>query len=352
MKKKSIFVTVMSLMLALCLTACGGPSDTGSGYGYGASYSASNGDVAQLSKSGSMSNSYDSVESYAEYDTASSDSESVVEASRQNVKLIYNGDISLETVKYNDAESYIRTCVDKYDGYFERFDVNTSQKYWSDWGGDTYRYAYITVRVPVDHFNDLMSDLQTDGDMAVVSQSVNVTDVSENYYDLEMRLDIAKASVKELEELLDKAVDVQDVIAVRQELSDAVYQVEYLQGQLNSYDSKISYSYVYINLTEVTALTMANRVSGYGNKFVESIKKGFYGGLDFLGDLILWLAANWLTLIIVVAIIIGIVRLLAWRRRIRIAKRNGTYVPKPRKVKPVKAVVNKPDEPKDGSSDE
>ena len=91
--------------------------------------------------------------------------------------------------------------------------------------------------------------------------------------------------------------------------------MEYLQGQLNSYDSRIAYSYLYINLEEVTALTMANRVSGYGNKLVESVKHGFFSGVDFAGNLVLWIASNWLTLIIIIAIFVIIVKLIRRRRR-------------------------------------
>lgn len=307
MKKKSHLLIVLCLLMSVMLTACGGGSLSRSG--------------AKSVNSASYEGAYDSYdadmamteEAYAT--SSSANGKANIEASREQVKLIYNGNLSFETVEYDVAEQNIKNCVEKYDGYFERFDVNTSQRYWDEWSNDTYRYADITVRVPAENFHNLMTDLQTDGTMAVVRQSVNVDDVSENYYDLEMRLEIAKASVKELEDLLEQAENVQDVIAVRQELSDAVYQVESLQGQLNSYDSKIAYSYLYISLEEVTALTMANRVSGYGNKLVESAKHGFFSGIDFAGNLILWLASNWLTLIIIVAIVVVIVKLMNRRRK-------------------------------------
>lgn len=296
MKKFSI--ALCAILICGLLTGCGSGSD----------YVTDN--YAGITTNGAY------AEDAMYYSDSSYDSEpyesDVQELTDSNAKRIYTGRISLESVTFYQTVSDISDKVTALGGYFEDENIYTEHSYWDS---ESYNMADMTIRVPVEKFDELVNYIDSYGNAAVVSRNINTEDVSESYYDLEMRLDLAQAEVDELEELLEQAETVQDIITVRDELQDAVYRVESLQGQLNHYDSLILYSYLYLDIKEVTALTMTAKAIGYGNKLLESLSRGFSDGVEFFGDLLLSLASNWLVLIVLGVVIFFIVRVVRRRKR-------------------------------------
>lgn len=218
-------------------------------------------------------------------------------------KKIYRGNLQLESVKFQDAYDTIHTLSNQYKAYFESDSVGALSGYLES---DSYRTANMTIRIPAEYFTEFMNQIDVMGTVAVVNKNVYVDDVSESYYDIENRLESAKTKLTRLQKLMDEATNMTDIIEIENAISDAEYMVEYLQGQLQSYDSQIAYSYVNIRLTEVTALTMTVKAVGYGHKLVESFTSGFTNGVEFFGNIILKLVQLWFVLLVVlVCIFVG-----------------------------------------------
>lgn len=299
MKKRWLPLILMFIMLCSLLTGCGG--DSGSAV-----------ESVGMSNGAAFNAGMDSYVPSDSKDSGSGDS-SYVEEARSDVKRIYTGNVSLETVRFDDVMTVIDSMVEDAGGYFEDHEVYTRNDTWNDSG--MYRYADLTIRVPVEQFDSVMNSIVTAESVSVVSQSVSSDDVSEQYYDIEIRLENARDQVEQLQALLEQAETVDEVISVRNALSDATYDLEYLQGQLNRYDSRIQYSYLYVTVREVTALTMTARAAGFGAKLSEGVVHGFTSGIEFLADLLLVIVSNWLVILVLVLVIILIVR--ASRKRIR-----------------------------------
>lgn len=303
MKRRFIPLVLCLLLLMTCLTGCGGD-------GGGATRSAS------LDSFAGVTNSY---QSYDDYDMAEeayspapsapkSESGSMIEESRKDVKRIYSASLSLETTQFATAVSAIENLANKAGGYLEYNNSYTRTRYFS-YGESDYYVASISIRVPVENFNSLLTQISDTDVISVVGKNVSAQDVSESYYDIQMRLRLAREKVEKLEALLDQAETIDEILSVENSLDDALYQVEYLQGQINSYDSRIEYSRIDIDLTEVTALTMTARTAGYGNKLTEGFKTGFTNGVEFFADLLLAIVSSWLVLLVLVIVIIIIVRI-------------------------------------------
>lgn len=218
-------------------------------------------------------------------------------------KKIYRGNLQLESVKFQDAYDTIHALSNQYKAYFESDSVGASSGYLES---DSYQTANMTIRIPAEHFTEFMNQIDAMDTVAVVNKNVYVDDVSESYYDIENRLESAETKLTRLQKLMDEATNMTDIIEIENAISDAEYMVEYLQGQLQSYDSQIAYSYVNIRLTEVTALTMTVKAVGYGHKLVESFTSGFTNGVEFFGNIILKLVQLWFVLLVVlVCIFVG-----------------------------------------------
>ena len=311
---------LLCAVMACLLTGC---PDGGGSSGATANYGMSDGLYLGSSKSSSV-DSYESNE-------VAGDGSSYVEEAHENEKRIYTGWVSLETVRFDDAMQMLEQMVLDAGGYFEENEVSRRSNVWGE--SDSYREADLTIRVPVDQFDSMIQTLNEAKDIAVLSQRVSSEDVSEQYYDVQTRLKNAREEVEQLQKLLEQASTIEDLISVQSALSEATSDLESFQGQLNHMDSRILYSYLYVDLQEVTALTMSARAVNYGSKLLEGVVQGFTGGVEFLADLLLWVVSNWLVLAVLCTLIGLFVR---WRRKrkhgsVRRFRRKAKYdhIPEP-----------------------
>ena len=229
-------------------------------------------------------------------------------------KQVYNGSMRLETVKYEEALSWIKDQIAAVNGYIE-----SESEYTTDSGLDQrqFRNDTMTLRIPADQFQTFVDTLKSSDLLSVQSSDVSAEDVTEQYYDVEARRNALQAQVDRLQELMAQATDVSEVLAVESELANAIAELDSLQGRLDRYDSVIEMSYLEISLREVTALTMTAKAANYGSKLTEGFVYGFVSGLEFLGDLLLVIVSNWLLLVVAVIIVVLVERKSRKRRLAR-----------------------------------
>ncbi|MDQ5951981.1 MAG: hypothetical protein QG626_108 [Patescibacteria group bacterium] len=112
-----------------------------------------------------------------------------------------------------------------------------------------YKTGYITIRVPTDTFEDTIQAIK-DLAVRVNRESINGQDVTEQYTDLEARLRAAKAEEEQYLTILEKAETVQDILSVQSYLQNVRYEIESLQGQIDSLGNQTDYSTISVTLEE------------------------------------------------------------------------------------------------------
>ncbi|HMV35407.1 MAG TPA: DUF4349 domain-containing protein [Turneriella sp.] len=106
----------------------------------------------------------------------------------------------------------------------------------------------VTVRVPSKEFypmNDFIRSLAK-----VRYENATAQDVTMQYTDLKIRLDVQLKMLARYEELLKKSTSVKDAVEVERELSRITERVETLKGQIRYYDSQIGYSTISVSFQE------------------------------------------------------------------------------------------------------
>lgn len=98
----------------------------------------------------------------------------------------------------------------------------------------------ITVRVPAGKFDSALKVVAELGD--VLHRDVNVKDVTEEYFDLQVRLKNARAMRERLEELLKRANKVEDALAVEKELERIAGAIERYEGRMKLLRELVSFS--------------------------------------------------------------------------------------------------------------
>jgi len=112
-----------------------------------------------------------------------------------------------------------------------------------------YSYGSVTVKVHPSKFDDVMRALREVG--RLLEENSTTEDVTQEYTDLQARLDNAEATrARYLEILATRAGTVRDVLEVEREIERVTENVERLKGQMRYLDSRIGLSTITVHLEE------------------------------------------------------------------------------------------------------
>ena len=161
-------------------------------------------------------------------------------------KIVYTSDM---TVTADDPAAALATLVDKAEslgGY-----VSGSYSTTDDLGTT---YATAVLKVPAEQLETLVTAANAVG--KVDDYCLSSDDISLSYYDMQARLDNAKAEEQQLLEILAKCETVEDILAVRQNLTAVRADIESYTAQMKLWDNLVSYATlnITINRTPKTAV--------------------------------------------------------------------------------------------------
>jgi hypothetical protein len=159
--------------------------------------------------------------------------------------------------------------------------------------------AVLVLRVPAESYTDAVTDLEALGE--TVTRTRTADDVTDQVVDVEARIETQEASIDRLQQLLDEAGDVTDVLAIETELTRRIAELESLQARLEQLS----------NLTDLATVTVTlyppETVVDEGTGFVAGLRAGWEAfirsielGLTALGASLPFLAALALVVVPVV----------------------------------------------------
>ncbi len=149
------------------------------------------------------------------------------------------------------------------------------------------RYVYETLKINADDFEEVFEKISSiDGEVAY--SNTDSTDVTEEYVDLESRLNNLKAVETQLLEIMETAETVEDTMAVYTELSDTRTEIEVLEGQIRYLDNQTDYSYITVtfSLSSVGAEITEEEWKPYG--VLKDAFRSFVSTLKGFVNVLIW----------------------------------------------------------------
>lgn len=213
---------------------------------------------------------------------------------KENQKLIYTGYINIGTDSIKKTYKNILSNMNTYGAFFEAVDESSN-------------YKSMTIRVPQDKFMEFYDALSEVGG-TITSSNVNVTDATKRYADNQKRIDILETEYSELKEIMEKAKNVEDLLAVRDKMKEVTIELE----SLKSSNETIDYDAEYATLTVNLSLNGSHDETAFGHK----IKEAFSNGLYMLENVCVGLITMWWLILIIVA---GI---FVWKKKGSLKKKN------------------------------
>ncbi|MBE5852705.1 MAG: DUF4349 domain-containing protein [Lachnospiraceae bacterium] len=235
-------------------------------------------------------------------------------------KLITTMDVSAETEDMDILLYNIETWVSELGGYMEQTQI---------WNGSAYdvyssRSAYMTIRVPAEHLSAFVNRMAEQSN--IVNQSKSVEDVTLSYVDLESRKKALLVEQERLLELLEMAESMEDILAIEDKLGEVRYELESMESQLRTYDNKINYSTIHLDITEVERLTPVQEETTW-DKISNGLGESFYNVCNGIKNFFVGLIIS-IPYLVLIAVIIVIVIWVVTRIQKKNAKKRAKELEK------------------------
>ena len=286
MKRKITALVLAALLLLPLLTACGE-------------------DNSAATNSAGSSGSYTENGWADDMEAPSAAPQEDAAGEIQTQKKIYTATLEAETTAFDEAAQGLTRLVEECGGYFQNQSVSNH---------GAYRYGTYTIRIPAERFEDFL--LQVGDSCHVLYQTSAEDDVTDAYYDIESRLTTQRTKLERLQELLSRAENMEDIITIESAISETELTIEQLTGSLRTYDNRIDYATVDMSLSEVYRLSNEEEpATTFGGRLSAAFLGGFRSAVTFGENLLVFLAYNWVPLLVLLAVALVVVLGLRSRKK-------------------------------------
>lgn len=146
-------------------------------------------------------------------------------------KLIKTGYATINVPSFENIELNVQNYAKLYGGYITNTFLSETN------------YS-AEIKVPCTRFEEAMNNVGALGD--VKSRSQNASDVTDEYYDLESRINSKKILKEKLEGYLKKADSIKDLMEIERQLNSVVSDLEAMEGRMKRLSKQIDYSTISI----------------------------------------------------------------------------------------------------------
>lgn len=177
------------------------------------------------------------------YDTGSSADNAAFAATHMIIK---NGDIKLLVEDTDVAIDRATQVIGDMGGYI----ISSRVWYQPYLDGENYKYATITIGVPVDQFERTLSRLRGLA-VKVLDETASGEDVTNQFVDLQSQVTNLEATRDRIKSFLDDAKTTDEALRINAELANVEAQIEQIKGQMNYLQDRSAFSTITINLEPV-----------------------------------------------------------------------------------------------------
>lgn len=145
--------------------------------------------------------------------------------------IVYTATMQVSVFNLEDAKARAESLPDKYGGFVQNLSSN-----------------HFVMRIPAAKLRTAMDELAGLG--VVENRTLDAADVTEEYLDIETRIEVLQATQKQMMDLLTKARTVEEALKVRQALDEITMELEVLKGRLRRLSNLVSFSTLTLTLVE------------------------------------------------------------------------------------------------------
>ncbi|ASF38768.1 DUF4349 domain-containing protein [Halobacillus halophilus] len=222
----------------------------------------------------------------------------IAQSSEQRM-MVYEAHIDVETNNYDQFHQHLQERMNQQDAQMVESTISKNEQ--------GRRQGHIRIRVPQPNFESLLTEIE-EISSEVLSRNISGRDVTEEYVDLESRLQAKEKIESRLLTFLEQAEATEDLIKISQDLERVQSEIEGLKGKIKYLENQSDFSTITVSIQETAAGANLNNSPG---SIWEETKLAFINSLHYVGQFFSWLIVFFLGYSPFLALIAG-VGLLFW----------------------------------------
>jgi len=205
---------------------------------------------------------------------ASTSSTDIIENTEVNKKkIIKDGRLGIKITELEKAKSRIDTLVKNNGGYYANENFNNTD----------YEASYnLRVRIPTDKFEKFIAEVES-GDGEILYKQVDARDVTDQFIDLETRLETKGNYLARYRELLKQAKSVKEILEIEEKTRGLEEEIESTTGRLKYLGDLVDYSSLDLMISKRKGFKYTpEERDKFTERLKQSLSKGWIGFVDFL----------------------------------------------------------------------
>jgi Domain of unknown function (DUF4349) len=159
-------------------------------------------------------------------------------------KIVKNAELSVLVKDSDIAIDRLTQVVSDVGGYI----VSSRVWYQTHVDGENYKYASVTLGVPVDQFETTMRRVRALG-LRVLDENASGEDVTDQFVDLQSRLTNLEATQARIQSFLEDAKTVDEALRINQELAQIEAQIEEVKGKMKYLSDRSAFSTITVSIS-------------------------------------------------------------------------------------------------------
>jgi hypothetical protein len=214
-------------------------------------------------------------------------------------KIIKDGRMGLRVDELETTKQSIDSLLIKHKGYYAQ---ETLQH-------EAYESTFsLKIRVPNENYESLIAAIES-GKGKILYKEIDTRDVTEQFVDIETRLDNKRSYLLRYQELLKQAKSIKEILEVEEHIRSLVEEIESAEGRLRYLSNQVAYSTLDLAISKENDYKFTPERK---ENFIERLKEALSTGWDGFVDFIIFLLSAWPLWFILTGIIYLFVK---WRQR-------------------------------------
>ena len=219
-----------------------------------------------------------------------------------NKKIIKTGSVEIQSDNVQKSRDELEKLLNNTKSYVQK------EYFDNDYYRETFR---VTARVPNQYFDTLINALSNNKGIGIVrNKQISTKDVTEEYYDTEIRLKNKELYLAKYRDFLSQAKKISDMLEIQEKIRNMEEEIESAKGKLRFIDDRVNFSTLDISIyREKPNITNTSELGFFGRLW-ESIVTGW----NVLAEIFFGILSSWSVILIISVIIWGIVKMVKARK--------------------------------------
>lgn len=188
-------------------------------------------------------------------------------------KIIKDGRLGIRVQELEKTKLRFDTLMRNYGGYYAKESLNNT-----DWESS----YNLKIRIPNVNFEKFIADIEM-GDGEIEYKEIDARDVTDQFIDLETRLENKRNYLKRYNDLLKQAKSIKEILEIEEKIRGLEEEIESTTGRLKYLSDLVDYSTLDLTISKRKDFKYnpVNR-DKFSERLKQSLSKGLYGLVDFL----------------------------------------------------------------------